>query len=235
MFYVGKGHGKRANDMRRGRNRWHKAIQAKLADIGMCVEVRMVADCLTESEALAFEVDRIAMWRRLGVRLSNITDGGDGTTGRKHTDEWKRAMSERMTGRKKSPEHVEKVRQFHIGKQWGLGYKKTPEQIERSAAGNRGKKRSPETKALLREIRLANPTSKPRGDTERPAKIPHLGRKASEETKAKMRKPKSEEHKQKLREANLGKTHTEETRKMLSDMAKADHARRRAAKALTEN
>ena len=29
-FYVGKGHGRRAYDMRRGRNRWHKFMQEKL-------------------------------------------------------------------------------------------------------------------------------------------------------------------------------------------------------------
>jgi hypothetical protein len=41
---------------------------------------------------------------------------------------------------------------------------------------------------------------------------PNKGKTASEETKAKMRKPKSEEHKAKLSEANKGKPLSEETK-----------------------
>lgn len=63
-------------------------------------------------------------------------------------------------------------------------------------------------------------------------RAPQLGKPKSEETKARMRRPKSESHKKKLREINLGKTHNEETRKRLSEIAKADWARRKAQKAL---
>ena len=79
-FYVGKGHGPRANKMN-NRNLFHKAIQNKLSRLGMAVEVKMVATGLCEAEAFEMEVSRIAVWRDLGVDLANITDGGEGTVG----------------------------------------------------------------------------------------------------------------------------------------------------------
>lgn len=77
-FYVGKGHGIRANDMRRSRNRHHLGIQKKLYGLGMCVEVRMVAEDLSEDRALKIECERIAFWLAAGVKLANQTSGGDG-------------------------------------------------------------------------------------------------------------------------------------------------------------
>ena len=44
-----------------------------------------------------------------------------------------------------------------------------------------------------------------------------IGRKQSEETKNKLRKPKTKDHKEKLRSANLGKKQTEETKKKNSE------------------
>lgn len=79
-FYVGKGCRGRANNMQ-WRNRHHKNIQAKLASLGMCVEVRMVADCLTEDEAFTIEIDHIAWWRAKSVKLANVSSGGDGASG----------------------------------------------------------------------------------------------------------------------------------------------------------
>lgn len=76
-FYVGKGYGRRASKLS-GRNIHHQRIQAKLARLGMCVEVRLVADCLTETEAFDLEIERIAFWRDQGISLSNLTDGGEG-------------------------------------------------------------------------------------------------------------------------------------------------------------
>lgn len=57
-FYVGKGKGGRANELRHNRNRFHKFIQAKLSRLGTAVEVRIISDCLSESEAFALERER---------------------------------------------------------------------------------------------------------------------------------------------------------------------------------
>ena len=79
-FYVGKGMKNRAYKMR-DRNAHHQAIMAKLSREGRGMEVRMVATGLTEDEAFALEVERIAFWREVGVDLANLTNGGEGTSG----------------------------------------------------------------------------------------------------------------------------------------------------------
>lgn len=106
VFYVGKGKGRRANEMN-GRNRHHKAIQAKLSRLGMAVEVRMVAMGMDEEYALALEVDRIAFWRADGVDLANLTSGGD--TGNSPSEETRAIMRARKLGRKLTEEHKAKI------------------------------------------------------------------------------------------------------------------------------
>jgi len=79
-FYVGKGARGRARRMK-DRNPHHQAVVKKLSKLGMCVEIRMVHSGLTEDEAFAKEVERIAFWRGLGVSLVNRTNGGEGPSG----------------------------------------------------------------------------------------------------------------------------------------------------------
>ena len=84
-FYVGKGKGRRANELRHNRNRFHKFIQAKLSRLGTAVEVRIIADSLSEAEAFALEREQIALWRADGADLANWTDGGEGPSGYKQS------------------------------------------------------------------------------------------------------------------------------------------------------
>lgn len=119
-FYVGKGHGKRAYSL--SRKGYHLNIRNRLAALGMCVEVRLVRGELTETEAFDLERERIAFWRSAGVRLANLTDGGEGPAGlifsadakarlrekRKHrmfTEADRAAMSEGRLGMKFSADH----------------------------------------------------------------------------------------------------------------------------------
>ena len=96
-FYVGKGHGVRANWLR-GRNQHHRAIQAKLSRLGMAVEVRMVRTGLSEDEAFTLEIERIAFWRNAGVDLANITNGGRGIA-----RETREAHIAKVTDRRRAP------------------------------------------------------------------------------------------------------------------------------------
>ncbi len=128
-FYVGKGHGRRSSDMRRSRHRHHIGIQKKLAALGMCVEIRMVASDLAEDEALKIECERIAFWIGAGVKLANKTAGGDGLrnpsietrakiaegarrlhTGRKRSDETKANISASLSIAMKDPATRAKIR-----------------------------------------------------------------------------------------------------------------------------
>ena len=194
-FYVGKGHGKRAQRLRRGKNKHHGNIIAKLARIGMCVEVRMVASGLTESEALSVEMQRIAFWRATGVVLANLTAGGEGVSGHKHSAETraiikaKRAKQKithseetrrkiglatkgKIAGRK-NPEHGDKLR----------GRKHSDDHRNKISKGNMGHSVSAETRA---KIGNANRGKVRSAATIEALRISHLGNRPSLETRAKM-------------------------------------------------
>jgi hypothetical protein len=91
-FYVGKGHGGRAYNMRH-RNQHHKAIQAKVSRIGSAIEVRIVSSGLSEQSAFSLEIERIQFWENCGLDLANHTKGGTGTVGYKFTDSQKETLS----------------------------------------------------------------------------------------------------------------------------------------------
>jgi hypothetical protein len=97
-FYVGKGKGNRAYILK-DRNRHHKAIMAKLNREGFAMEVRIVESGLSEQRALDFEVERIAFWREVGADLANVTNGGEGVSGLKHSEETKAMWSQKRKGR----------------------------------------------------------------------------------------------------------------------------------------
>ena len=92
-FYVGKGKLKRAFLLRRRDNLHHRRIVDKLARGGLKVEVRIIANYLSEGGAFAIEIDRIAFWAALGVRLANNTSGGEGASGCVRSDEFKAKVS----------------------------------------------------------------------------------------------------------------------------------------------
>lgn len=159
-FYVGKGRGKRANAMYK-RNKHHQAIQEKLARLGMCVEVRIVASSLTEEEAFALEQERIKFWRSENIDLANMTDGGEGTSGHKPniTPEWRKKLSDARKG--KAPLKA----------------------IEASAALKRGKPHSLEHSRKISEaqkIRFKDP------EVREKFRLAAVGRVISDETRLKM-------------------------------------------------
>lgn len=105
-FYVGKGRGKRARDSTR--NQHHKNVVAKLVRQGLNFEVRIIADSLSDAEAFALEVERIALWRSVGIRLANLTDGGDGPSN--PTEEVRRKIREARKNQVLTEEHRAKHR-----------------------------------------------------------------------------------------------------------------------------
>ena len=87
-FYVGKGKGNRAYT-ETGRNKYWKSTKDKY---GLIVEI--IFDNLSEIEAFQCEIDTIAEFKYFGYPLTNLTNGGDGTSGYKVTDEAKQLKSE---------------------------------------------------------------------------------------------------------------------------------------------
>lgn len=125
IFYVGKGTARR---VRRATNRnphWHRIV-AKAGGFGS----QIVKADITESAALQLECETIARLRAEGVALCNMTDGGDGISGYRHTAAARQAMSDRMKGsippnkgQKTSPEVIAKFRAAKVG------WKPTPAMI----------------------------------------------------------------------------------------------------------
>lgn len=159
-FYVGKGFGRRANDMQH-RSRLHKAIQKKLAAEGSAVEVYIIFRGLDEQAALDREIERIAFWRADGADLVNQTDGGEGMAGYRHSADAKERIraskfgNKVWVGRKHTTEAIEKTRQKQIGIPKSEATKakmrkpKNEAHKEKLRQANLGKKHSPETRAKL--------------------------------------------------------------------------------------
>lgn len=105
-FYVGKGRGRRAWSSK-PRNPHYKAVVDKLSTIGLCVEVRMVVGEMTSEQAYAAEIERILFWKIAGVRLTNMTGGGEGAS--EFSPEMRALIAEKQRGKKRSAETRKKI------------------------------------------------------------------------------------------------------------------------------
>jgi group I intron endonuclease len=123
-------------------------------------------------------------WKNGGY---NLTLGGEGVLGNKHTETTKEKISKVHKGKKISKEQKEFLSKKNSGE------------------GNHmyGKNHSQESKQKIREANLGNKY--------------RLGTKHSEETKEKFRIPKSEETKEKLRQIATGRLLSNETKKKISE------------------
>lgn len=171
-FYVGKGRKKRVRALHRKENKHHTRISAKLARLGLCVEVRLVQGGLTEEEAFALEVSRIAFWRGAAVDLVNQTDGGEGASGVHRSDEFKAKVSAAQKGKPKPGRR---------------GLLHSAEHRAKISAGLKGREVSAETRAKI----SAAQKGKPRPEL--------VGRKLSADGLERLRKRVfSEEHRLKI-------------------------------------
>jgi hypothetical protein len=114
-FYVGKGSGERCNAhvveakyyVKRKSLKLNKI--RKLMSLGMEPIVVKVEENVSDKQALDLECLLIAEMRDLGFALTNMTDGGDGAQGYKHTEEYKQMMREKFKGRIITEEHRQKM------------------------------------------------------------------------------------------------------------------------------
>ena len=119
IFYIGKGIGRRAYS--KNRNDYWKRIVAKYG-----YEVQILAYWDTEEEALDHEVLLISCMKDMKIELCNFTNGGEGATGYKHTNEHKTKLKGNSYG----------------ASTWGMTFK--------------GKKHSEESKAKMSYVRIGN-------------------------------------------------------------------------------
>jgi hypothetical protein len=166
VFYVGKGQGNRLNSLK-DRNRYWNFIYAKFGSF----ESRKLLEHDNEELVFLAEQERIDQLRRIGIKLCNVTKGGEGTTGLKHTKTAKQKISEarkKATPFKHTEESKAKIRKANTGavfteerkkniSQARKGYK-MPESVKLKLK-NRVKtyKHSEETLEKMRKIQRAMP------------------------------------------------------------------------------
>ena len=112
VFYVGKGRLNRLNDFSH-RNRHHKNIVGKHGRENILMAK---IDCSDEATAMELEQGLIRCLRRMGVALANVTAGGEGLTGHRHSEATKAKMRAAALGRPRSEETKAKLRAANLGK-----------------------------------------------------------------------------------------------------------------------
>ncbi len=158
-FYVGKGHARRAYTIKSRSQHW-KNIVAK--DGGW--HVNFIAERVDEELAFLAEMEAIDKYRRLGVRLINLTDGGDGVSGYRPTKpphNKGKPMSEKMKAHLSA---TAKARGILPPIEWNRGGKTPQEVIEKrrpamlaawaKAKADGDRKTSVETRAKQRAAKL---------------------------------------------------------------------------------
>lgn len=110
------------------KNRWVLA----LAGLGLKPEVQILEDVGSPDGLCERERWWIAKFREDGARLTNLTDGGEGSLGYKRSEAFKKKMSALLRGNKRA-----------------LGFKQTPESKEKIRLSRVGKKASIETRMKL--------------------------------------------------------------------------------------
>jgi hypothetical protein len=162
-YYIGKGSGKRKSVLHRGRSR--KVVIATPTED----RILILKENLSEEEAFKHEKYMISVFGRkdLGTGiLRNMSDGGEGASGHKKSEECKRNQSEYL--KNNNPMHNlevrERMRKSKIGSKQSQetinkraetirnkgGVKLTEEQKDKISKGNKGKPKSEAHKDALR-------------------------------------------------------------------------------------
>lgn len=194
-YYVGKGKGKRA--WNRGKN---ERIKKPSEDRIVIVETN-----LTENEAFELEKKLILEYGRKDIGtgiLQNRTDGGDGVAGAKF-------------GRPPQ-ERIDKIAKWHTGK------KRSEETRIKLRESHIGIKDSEETK-----VKKSKSATKPKSDTHKEnIRKSKLGKNNPMYGKISPNRGKSPSliTREKLKNANLGKKDSDETRRKKSEAQKRRHA-----------
>jgi hypothetical protein len=168
-YYVGKGRGKRAFAFKR--------TIPRPSDPNLIVFVR---EQMTEEEAFALEKYCIALYGRIdngtGI-LRNLTNGGEGSSGFRHSPETRARLSEMRKGMKLSEEQCRRIAAMHRGR------KKSEETRRRISESQKGKVIPEHVRKKISEAKKGKKLS-----PEHCCRIAEAGknRKASSETKVKL-------------------------------------------------
>jgi hypothetical protein len=165
-IYVGKGKGKRMSfHKNRAQNPILKRKLDKIKDLGLEPIIEKFIDNISDEEALKIEIELITKYGRIDLNtgpLCNLTEGGDGTSGRIASEETKKLWSEQRKGKKQteaqyeancsrvvSEETKEKQRKASKGHS-----RHTPEQIKAIKESNSNRVIEDSTRKIWSEQRL---------------------------------------------------------------------------------
>lgn len=152
VFYIGKGnietksHGVRHLE-KSGRNKWWKSIVAKNNGI---YKSEIIFFCDTEEEVNQKEIEFIKIYGRANLgegTLCNLTDGAEGTTGLKVSDETKKILSDMFSG-ENHPNYGKKLSQEICNKK--------SESMKRSDKNLKGKKLPEWWKDKIRQAKIGD-------------------------------------------------------------------------------
>ena len=192
IFYIGKGRGRRAWGKDNRNNHWLNIV-AKYGD----PKVQILAEWQTEEEALEHEKLLVMCFRDMGCAIVNMTDGGEGVSGYKHTPESTQKRLESMRGHIVSDATKAKMREAHLGENnhfFGQSHsEESKAKISKKKQGCigpwAGKLRSEETRRKISIALSGRPGRKHTEESRRKLSMSHLGKKQaspSEETRKKL-------------------------------------------------
>jgi len=176
VFYIGKGKGLRANSHAlESQQRFHKNTMKinkvkAIQNAGHEHEVFYIKNDMSEKDAHKLEVDLIAFYGRIDIgtgSLTNMTDGGDGQSGRKWTDEQRKRFSEKKKQLCQDPEHKRRASEAQKKRYAKPG---AHEKMQEAA------KNRPKTEKYLKAMKKA-------GEKRRGMKIPGHSKRQSESMK----------------------------------------------------
>lgn len=222
LFYVGKGTGFRAWS-RYKRSRWWSRIINKHG-----LEIKLLFEDLTESEAHKKEMELIQQYGRrnnnTGI-LINLTEGGEGISGYKHTESTKCIISNKLSGRTLSETHKTAISKSNMGR--------IVSEEEKNNMSKRMKSvwRRQEYRNHIKEKIKSTWTEERKQKFSERVKGKPLAVQTRNKISLKLKgKVLSEETKEKIRKKNSGSTHpmygkprSEETKRKMSETMKKKH------------
>ena len=198
------------------------------------VQIIVVEDSLTESQAFDREIFYIRHYRQLGHRLTNLTDGGEGPSGHKHTEEARRKIAAAGTGRLHTEESKQQIRKSLAGKEVSpatrqkigtanTGNRHTEEARKKISAASTARMESAETKDAVLKVLHSK-------ESRKKAALSNTGKKRTVESKTLMSKRQkdtmTEARKQNIREKLIGHSVSDETKRKQKEAWIARKARK---------
>jgi len=153
-FYVGKGKGNRLQRcLEKSKNAILRGTVCKIIAAGSTPIREVVLRCVDENEAFAEERRLVLLYGRrnngTGI-LANMTDGGEGPAGRRHTEEAKIKNRDAHIGRRLTEEHKRKIGAA------GKGRAVSEETRRRQSLALTGRKMPPPTQEAREKISKAH-------------------------------------------------------------------------------